>query len=332
MAESTAKQCEQECEQKSELSPDETIRQILKKLKEELQCLLPSDATKKFLTDITFVEQEYNGLPDVVAEYEAVYSGYKQSGPQYNTAECQWIEIRKWDQSSPPLGNVKEAIKTLREESYRDETEFTEEEPPNDNHPKKILDESKRAFRSIKSCYDQRQEEEGDILAEYNEKKTFKKTVDGWFTDLKDLHGQTKSYNDKKKYRSLHAVYLEAEQVWRKINGLTSKTPAELKTPAESKLKTPAELKKELTEKLWKVLQAKDERFRWHQDWLDMQLAVTNAQTNYDTFKTNRRKDFIREAEDVEAEDGAPTNGGPGYGTGQGPATYSTTTPVEQRY
>jgi hypothetical protein len=330
MAESTAKQCEQQCKQKSKLSSDETIRQILKKLKEELQCLLPSDATKKFLTDITFVEQEYNGLPDVVAEYEAAYPGYKQSGPQYNTAECQWNEIIKWDQSSPLSCKIKRAIKELREESYRDGTE----EPPclNENHPKEILEKSQQAFRSIKSCYDQRQEEEGEILAEYNEKKTFKKTVDGWFTDLKDLHGQTKNYNDKKKYGSLHAVYLEAEQVWRKINGLTSKTPAEVKPPTESKLKTPAELKKELTEKLWKVLQAKDERFRWHQDWLDMQLAVTNAQTNYDTYKVNRRKDFIREAEDVEAEDGATTSGGTDYGTGQGPATYSTTTPVEPRY
>ena len=85
-------------------------------------------------------------------------------------------------------------------------------------------------------------------------------------------------------------MYLEAEQVWQKINGLTSATPAALK--------------KKLTDTLWKVLQAKDERFRWQQDRLDKQQDVTNAQTNYDTFKTNRRKDFIREAEDVEAEDG----------------------------
>src|SRR5207249_3247246 len=252
MAESYAKLCEQ----KSTLSPEETIRQILKKLKEELQKLSlfsPSDATKKFQTDITFVEQEYNGLPDIVAEYEAAYPGYKKSGPQYNSAECQWNEIQKWDNNSPLSKKSRQAIKKLREVSYRDGTE----EPLNDTHPKKILEYSQQVFRSIKSCYDQRQEEEGERLAEYNEEKAFKKTVESWFTDLKDLHGQTKNYNDKKKYGSLHAVYLEAEQVWKKIHDLTAETPAAL---------TPAAFKKKLTDKLWRVLQAKDERFRWHKD------------------------------------------------------------------
>jgi len=308
------------CEQKSKLSPEETIRQILKKLKEELEALSrlsPSDATKKFQTDITFVEQEYNGLPDIVAEYEAAYPGYKQSGPQYNTAECQWNEIQKWDHNSPLSPKSREAIRTLRVDSYRSETEV----PPrlNEDHPKKVLKNSQKAFRSIKSCYDQRQEEEGERLVKYNEEKAFKKTVESWFADLKDLHGQTKNYNDKKKYGSLHAVYLEAEQVWKKIHDLTAETPAAL---------TPAAFKKKLTDKLWRVLQAKDERFRWHQDWLAKQLAVTLAQTNYDTFKANRRKDFIREAEDVEAEDGATTNGGYDYGTGQGPAPYASSPSV----
>ena len=220
-----------------------------------------------------------------MAEYEAAYPGYKQSGSQYNTAEIQWNEIKKWDNNSTLSDKVKQDIKKLREESYRDETK----ESLNDTHPKKILENSKQAFRSIKSCYDQRQEEEEEIFDQYEEEKAFKKTADGWFADLKDLHEQAKSYDDKKKYRSLHAVYLEAEQVWQKINGLTSETPAALK--------------KKLTDKLGKVLQAKDERFRWHQDWLDKQQDVTNAQTNYETFKTNRLKDFIREAEDVEAEE-----------------------------
>ena len=57
-------------------------------------------------------------------------------------------------------------------------------------------------------------------------------------------------------------------------------------------------------------------------------LSEAHAQTNYDTFKANRRKDFIREAEDVEAEDGATTNGGYDYGTGQGPAPYASSPSV----
>src|SRR5262249_5251756 len=131
--------------------------------------------------------------------------------------------------------------------------------------------------------------------------------ADGWFADLKDLHEQAKSFDNKKKYRSVYAVYLEAEQVWQNINGLTSEGPAKLKN--------------NLTDKLRKVLQAKDERFRWQQDWLAKQQGVTNAQTNYETFKTNRLKDFIREAEDVEAEDGEKQNEKTENETGEGSAT-----------
>jgi hypothetical protein len=300
MAEPKAKQCEQ----KSTLSPNNTIRQILKTLKEELQRISPSEATKTFQEDITLVEDEYNGLPDIVAEYEAAYPGFKKSGLQYNAAEIQWNEIKKWANNSTLSDKMKQDIKKLREESYRDETK----EPLNDTHPKKILENSKQAFRSIKSCYDQYQEEEEEIFTQYKEEKAFKMTADSWFADLKDLHERAKSSDDKKKYRSVYAVYLEAEQVWQKIIGLTSETPAALK--------------KELTDKLGKVLQAKDERFRWQQDWLAKDKDVTNAQTNYDTFKTNRLKDFLREAEDVEAENGETQNGKTEYGTGKGPATY----------
>jgi hypothetical protein len=300
MAESQTKQCEQ----KSTLSSGNTIRHMLKTLKEELQRTAPSEATNDFLTDITKVEQEYNELPDIVAEYAAVYPGFKQSGTQYNTAKSQWNEIKKWETNSTLLDNVKQDIKKLREESYRDETK----EPLNDTHPKKILENSKQVFRSIKSCYEQCQDEEKDMFDQYNEEKAFKQTADGWFAELKDLHEQMKSFDDKKKYRSVYAVYLEAEQVWQKINGLTSETPAALK--------------KKLTDKLREVLQAKDERFRWRQDWLAKAQDVTNAQTNYATFKTTRLRDFIREAEDVGAEDGDKQNGKTDNETGKGPATY----------
>jgi hypothetical protein len=148
--------------------------------------------------------------------------------------------------------------------------------------------------------------------------KNFTKTADGWFTELTNLHGQTKGYNDKKKYGALHAVYLEAEQVWQKINDLSAKTPAKLK--------------KKLSKALWEVLQAKDEKFRWYKDWLDKQQDVTNAQANYDTFKTNRRRDFIWEAEDVEAADGGTTNGGSDYGAGQGSTTYASSQSVVQQH
>jgi hypothetical protein len=300
------------CKTKSTLSTNYTILQTLQKLKEEIQEAKPSLATQQFQTDITFVEQEYNGIPDVVTAYEAVYPGFKQSGTQYNTAECQWNEIKKWDDNSKLQNGIKQVIQTLREERYRDGTE----EGLDNTHPKRILEEKKLAFRSIKSCYAQRQEEEEDIVEKYNKIKAFKETAQGWFVNLQSFHEQAKNHNDKKQYRALHAVYLEAYQVWQRIQGLPSETPAMFK--------------KKLTDALWKVLKAKDERFRWHQYWLCKEEEVIHAQENYDAFAANRLKDFIREAEDVEAAYGETENGETGNGAGEGPVTYGPSTPAER--
>jgi hypothetical protein len=301
MAESKAKPCEQ----KSTLSPKTTtIRQMLKTLKEELQRTAPSEITNNFLTDdIAKVEQEYKELTDHVDEYETAWLLFKESGSQYNTAKIQWNEIKKWENNSTLLDKTKQDIKKLREESYRDETE----EPLNDAHPKKILENSKQVFRSIKSCYEQQQDEEKEISQQYDNEKKFKETAEGWFAALKDLHEQAKRSDERKKYRSVYAIYLEAEQVWQKINSLTSETPAAWK--------------KKLTETLGKVLQAKDERFRWQQDWLAKEQDVNNADINNKTFETNRLNDFIREAEDVEAEDEETQNGKTENETGKGSAT-----------
>jgi hypothetical protein len=296
---------EKSCEQKSTLYPENnTIRQMLKTLKEELQRTAPSEATNNLQEDITKVEQEYNELLGIVGVYEAAYPGFKQSGSQYNTAKIQWNEIEKRKNNIALPDKVKQDIKKLREEYYRDETK----EHLNDTHPKKVLESRKQVFRSIKSCYEKSKDEEVEIFDQYEEEKKFKETVDGWFTDLKDLHEQAKSSDDNKKYRSVYALYLEAEQVWQKINSLTSETPEVWK--------------KKLRDKIVKVLQAKDERFRWQQDWLAKEKDMNNAQTNYDTFKTNRLRDFIREAEDVEAEDGETQNEKTENETGKSSATY----------
>jgi hypothetical protein len=300
MAESYAKQPEQ----KSTFSSENTIRQILKTLKEELQKASPSEATNNFQTDITLVEDEYNEIGNIVDEYGNAWQEYKQSGSKYCSAQIQWNEITQLVNNSTLPAKVKQNIKTLREESYRDETK----ESLNDTHPKEILKKKQQIFRSIKSHYEQSQEEDAEIYDEYKKNKSFKDTADGWFAELKDLHEQMKEADEKKKYRSAYAVYLEAEKVWQKINGLTSETPEALK--------------KELTDKLRTVLQAKHKRYRWHQDWLDKEQDVAKARTNYETFKPNRLRDFIREAEDVEAEDGETQNDKPEYGTGKGSVTY----------
>jgi hypothetical protein len=155
------------CEKKSTLSPDDTIRQILIALQEELKKLPPSEATKKLQEDITFVETEYNKLPDAVAEYETAYPDFKQSGLKYSKAECEWNEIKKWANNSPLPSKTKEAIKNLREASYRDDTEGH----LNDKHPKKVLEKRKQDFMAVKSCLERRQAEDEEIVAQYTQAK-----------------------------------------------------------------------------------------------------------------------------------------------------------------
>ena len=156
--------------------------------------------------------------------------------------------------------------------------------------PKAVLDEAIEAFRRLKSCCQQSKEAEEDASALYTEAKTFQATAESWFTDLEALYAAAKNDFERKKYRALYAYYLEACQVWAKIEDLSS-------VPQD-----PEWLRQKLVAELKNVLITKDEHFLWHDCWLKMQLAVTTAQASYDDYKTNRRKNFVLEAEDVTAE------------------------------
>jgi hypothetical protein len=223
----------------------------------------------------------------------------KESGAKYCTAERQWAAIKEWvakvtdadlDQS------IKNAIEDLRNSNYRDENDddfkkYCDETDQHDNptHPKCILDKAQKDFTAIKSCFDQRKDEEEEVTKIYVKKKDFKKTVEDWLGDLKTLHEKANDYNTKKQYIALYAVYLEASQVWKKIKRLSS----------TSEPQNPAWFKKDLTEKLKKSLIAKHELFRWHDYWLEKLNALAKAKAAYELFTSSRRNNFIREAEDV---------------------------------
>ena len=54
-----------------------------------------------------------------------------------------------------------------------------------------------------------------------------------------------------------------------------------------------------LTEQLKKSLLAKHELFCWHDDLLKKQSAFDKAKVAHDAFTKSRRRDFLREAEEV---------------------------------
>ena len=276
-----------------------TIRQLIKDIKDALQDPRNSwtpAAVQKLQGDISFIEKEYDTIPQLVAAYEQFYPDLKETGAKYCTAERQWAAIKEWVCNAKLIQSIKNAIEDLRNRSYRDENdddfkEYCDETKQSNDptHPKCILDKAEKDFISIKSCFDQRKDEEEAITKIYTKRKDFKKTVEDWLGDLKTLYDQANDFNMKKKYRSLYAIYLEASQVWKKIKRLSS----------HSEPQDAAWFQKDVTEHLKKSLIAKHELFLWHDDWLKKQNALAKAKAAYEAFTSSRRKDFLREAEDV---------------------------------
>jgi hypothetical protein len=279
-----------------------TIRQLIKEIKNDLQDPKKSwapEAVQKLQGEISFIEKEYDTIPQLVAAYEQFYLDLKESGAKYCTAERQWAAIKEWvakvtDTDLDQL--TKNAIEDLRNSNYRDENDddfkkYCDETNQHDNptHPKCILDKAQKDFTAIKSYFDQRKDEEEEITKIYVKKKDFKKTVEDWLGALKTLHEKANDFNMKKKYRSLYAIYLEASQVWKKIKRLSS----------DSEPQDSAWFQKDLTQALKKSLIAKHELFLWHDDWLRKQNALAKAKAAYEAFISIRLKDFLREAEDV---------------------------------
>ena len=212
-----------ECSKKSKLSEGDTIRQLLKKLNQEVQPQngYAPEAVAILVADITELEKEYDGIAELVAGYEKVYPDLQKPGTKYCEAERQFQGMKKWvdDVKVASFDATKQAIDALRNLHYRDETEVPPDLPA--DHPKKRLDSAKEAFRIIKSCLDQRKEEEEEAKAEYTKTKAFQSTAEKWFTDLGTLYKEAQDYLARKNYKSLYATYLEADQVWNKIEKLS---------------------------------------------------------------------------------------------------------------
>ena len=272
-----------------------TIPQLVKDIRDKLKTeetegpVRAADAVKTLQEGLAFIEKEYDTLPQIIEDYEKTYPEFKDPGAKYCTAERQWCAIQEWVDDADLEDPIKYAIEVLRTEKYLAKTDSSN--LPTD-HPYQKFYEAEKLFRSIKTCLDQRTEEEESITHEYIKNKDFKKIAESWFTELKTLHDSANDYNTKKKYTSLYAIYLEASQVWKKIVGLSR--PQEQETA-----QNPEWLQNLLREGLKQSLFAKHERFLWHDDWIKKQTAVVTTKAANDLFTGSRRKNFTREAEDV---------------------------------
>ena len=301
---------------------DVTIPQLVKKIRDDLRKeatlgpIRAEDAVKKFQEGLAFIEKEYDTIPQIIEEYDKAHDGFEEPGEMYCTAERQWKAIKDFVKYAteivtvdPPIrleDNIKYAIEELRDPKYVTDLEVkkAEEEGGSSQYSDHSYTKFKKAvksFRSIKTCLDRRTEEEELITNRYITNKEFKKTAEGYFSEMKELYDIASDYSNKKKYKALYATYLEANWVWEKIKSLSPKGDDPPPDP-----KITEWLRRRLTVGLKQSLFAKHELFCWHDDWLKKQLAVGVKKAANDEFLSNRRKNFTREAEDVQPQTRPP--------------------------
>ena len=175
---------------------------------------------------------------------------------------------------------------------------------------KSALDDAKSAINRLKSPLDEAKSAEADAQATFERTKTFETTVNGWFTELTGLHKSAKGDLDARDYRLVFAYFLEAKEVWRWIRSLDETLDG---APA----KKPDWLLQKLNQELRGLVEAKRKRYLAHWEWLAKDKAVTSARANYKYFieDRGRRKDFIREAQDIGPAQAASDVAGAGNGS-----------------
>jgi hypothetical protein len=259
-----------------------SIQQLLNQYKEELQGEAETDATKQFAKDLDDMAKEYDGTTAIVSKYQAAHANFV--GPMMQTARIQRDEVQSWCNDPDEIPEaLQSAIRALRDDY--------------DQRAKTIADArdaAKTAFNDIKSRLDKAKAAEADALAAFTRTKGFEAQANGWFTDLANLHKAAKAHLDARNYRLVYAHVLEIEDIW--ANKLVRSFDD------EQGIATPLWLLRKLNDDLRALIGAKRERYEAHKEWLALDKAAAAAQANYKYFieDNNRRKEFLREAQDVE--------------------------------
>jgi hypothetical protein len=288
------------CKEKSDYHSGDktklTLQRVLDSLKTELQNEpVETEATKRFKDDLTFIEKEYTGIPEIVNAYEKAYKDF--NGAMKSKAQQQWDSIVSWSENKV-TEDVANEITALREGEFYAEKR---------KKLKDTLNKAEEAFYSLKDCHDYFAAKEKKALEGYDKIKVYEKAVGDFFTDLKNLYEKANGYKEAEKYRSVFAVRLEFDDIRKK-----TLTPKEGGSLADPELYS-----KNLTDELRKVVAFKHERYLWHRDFLAKQEAskkdliakqsdLEKARQNYDDHIKNIRERLIREAEEIQPAAATP--------------------------
>ncbi len=228
-------------------------------------------AKEELVKDLAALTSEYEGVPEIVAKYAKTHK--LLLGPMRDEAKRQLDDIISWtdDEVPPPLvaaiNKLHQGYDLLAEELDRQ------------------LDRARGRFHRVKSCLDRTKANVEDRQDDFKRQKDYEKTAKGWSDDMKSLHGEAKSYLEEENFKALYAVRKEFEKVWEKLLGLSEHHPDWLKN--------------ELNRLLRAWISDRWELYYRHRDWLGREQALVRAREAWDAFEKNRRKDFIREAQDV---------------------------------
>lgn len=187
--------------------PDATqpFRELLDALSERVKALAPpTDASTKFPDELKDIEKEYQGIDAIVAKYKEFYD--KQ-------LDCKLADVKRWrakinEWSSTLDPSIKACIRKYRKEKYDDKESLICCKWIN----------LRRKLNLSSDCLVQARNTETRKQEAYDQLKGFLDTITKIFTDLEALFKKADAFNKDDKPRSVYAVSLEFEDLYKLID------------------------------------------------------------------------------------------------------------------
>ena len=305
------------------------FRELLDTLSERVKALAtePTEASTKFPDELKDIEKEYQGIDAIVAKYKEFYD--KQ-------LDCKLADVRRWraninEWTSPLDQSIKKCIRRYRAEKY-------------DNKEKSICCrwiDLRRTLNYSSDCLVQARNKEARKQEAYDSLKGFLDTITKVFTDLEALFKKADAFNKEDKLKSVYAVSLEFEDLYKLIDwpktdeekcakpyggageqsepgGYGQSQEPSYEGSAEGydeseqlkKKLSPTELRSRLIAALRELVLAKFHRFLLHHELLKNTANAEAAKKECEKFRTDRQKLFLDLAEDIPCEQGGGGGGG----------------------
>lgn len=270
-----------------------TIGRLLNELEitlsHELEINPDSEATKNFKKNLAILDKAYQEeIPKIVDDYQQEYPSWiREKLPK---AEEQYKKLVNWsDDIDNPGKEFRQAIKRLREKFYDDA----------ENCLKVKWERTQQQLKNGKCCRDRALELKKRTEQEFDNHKKFKDTINNWFKELDSIYKKGEELLDQENYKALYAYRLEFYSILQEVRQIK---PDETKRRIQNLtiVKDREWLKGLLTKYLRNYCLITYEFFYWQKNWIELLERERKAAKSYQDFKSNRREDFVREAQDVE--------------------------------